>query len=63
VQGKCRLNRSLSSSSEQRKTGITVAVSAQIPSDFNTLRVVGGRAHEACAKVTEGVRVDQAQEG
>jgi hypothetical protein len=36
-----------------------VAASAQSPGDFNTLRVVGGRAQEVCAKVSEGVRVDK----
>jgi hypothetical protein len=42
VQEKCRLNRSLNSLSESRKTGITMAASAQSLGDSNTLRVVGG---------------------
>jgi hypothetical protein len=33
-----------------------VAVSAQESERFNTLRAVGGRVEQKCAKVSEGVR-------
>jgi hypothetical protein len=60
VQEKCRLKFEVSVVSLSKgRVGTTVAGSAQSLEELNTLRVVGGRAREVCAKSLKGVRVDK----
>jgi hypothetical protein len=54
---------SLSGDSELREWEISAAGECAGSKRLNTLRVVGGRAWEACEKVSEGVRKSLAQEG
>jgi hypothetical protein len=59
VQEKCRLNLKSQLLSLSREARDYCCRKCTESGRINTLRVVGGRAQEACAKVSEGVRVDK----